>query len=175
MKSKFTLEEKASIIHRYESGESVTSLAHTHGISRGTIYNWMHIAHEDNPSVEKPTNIHLMSRKLQRMSDILEIKNRVPCTSSAPLQERLCALEALYGQYNVHVLCEALSVDRGTFYNHVKRSKKGNNAYIKREVKMTCLVQQVYEKSHQIYGAATLGETCTDFEIFWQLINMVKI
>lgn len=75
MKLKLTPEEKATIIHRYESGESITALAHTHGISRGTIYNWVRAAHADNPSVEKPTNMHLMSRKLQRMSNILEIKN----------------------------------------------------------------------------------------------------
>ena len=26
----------------------------------------------------------------------------------------------LYGQYDVHTLCEAMNVSRGTFYNHVR-------------------------------------------------------
>lgn len=39
-------------------------------------------------------------------------------------KEKLQELAQLYGQYSVHVLCDALKVSRGTLYNHVLRNKK---------------------------------------------------
>lgn len=54
----------------------------------------------------------------------MKVIKAAECSLSAPLQEKLDALEKLYGQYSVHVLCKALEVSRGTFYKHIFRKKK---------------------------------------------------
>ena len=35
----------------------------------------------------------------------------------------MAAPEPLYDQFNIHTLCDALEVSRGTFYNHILRNK----------------------------------------------------
>ena len=51
--------------------------------------------------------------------------------SVSNLKDKLNELEKLYGQYSVHVLCDALDIPRGTFYNHIKRNKRDDTYYAK--------------------------------------------
>ena len=76
-----------------------------------------------------------MKQKLQKLEQKLEILQKVDCTATAPLQDKLNELTKLYSQYSVHALCEALCVSRGTFYNHIFR-RKDVTAYDKRRVEM---------------------------------------
>ena len=73
------------------------------------------------------------------------------CGVLAPLQEKLAALEKLYGQFSVYVLCEAMDVSRGTFYNHIFRRKEVTY-YDKRREEMRVHVNAVFEESRQLYG-----------------------
>lgn len=44
------------------------------------------------------------------MAQMIEVLQKIEYTASSSLQEKLFALEKLYGQYSVHVLCEAALV-----------------------------------------------------------------
>ena len=59
--------------------------------------------------------INQMRNRIAKLTNIIAILKTVNCTVSAPLRERLAALETLHGQYDVYTLCEALDVNRGTF------------------------------------------------------------
>lgn len=93
-----------------------------------------------------------MKQKLQKLEQKLEILQKVNCTASAPLQEKLQELAKLYGQYSVHALCEALCVSRGTFYNHIFR-RKDVTAYDKRREEMKEHIQKAFDESRQRFGA----------------------
>ena len=69
---------------------------------------------------------------------------------------KLAALESLYGQYNVHMLCDALKVPRGTFYNHILRNKKNNTWYAKRREEFRAKIQQIYDDNNQIFGSGKI-------------------
>ena len=69
------------------------------------------------------------------------------------MKEKLHELELLYGQYDVHTLCEALDVSRGTFYNHILRNKHSNAWFEKRREEYRILIQEVFEAYHQVLGA----------------------
>ena len=73
--------------------------------------------------------------------------------ASAPLKERLHALEPFYGKYEVHTICKALDVDRGTFYNHMLRSKRGNAWFDKRRQEYCQLIRDVFDEYRQVLGA----------------------
>lgn len=64
--------------------------------------------------------------KVQKLENFVTILKTVNCTIHASLKEKLSELELLYGQYDVHTLCEALEVSRGTFYNHILRNKRSD-------------------------------------------------
>ena len=65
-------------------------------------------------------------------------------------------MEELYGQYSVHMICDALKVPRGTFYNHIFRNKRDNTWYAKRREEFRIKIQEIYDDSNQIFGAAKI-------------------
>lgn len=55
--------------------------------------------------------------------------------------------------HEVHTICEALDVDRGTFYNHMLRSKRGNAWFDKRRQEYCQLIRDVFDEYRQVLGA----------------------
>lgn len=153
---KFTDAQKKVIVARHENGESVRSLCSEFNIPRSTLYRWCK-SHKTNTIANgipfTTREINQMQNRIVKLNNIIAILKTVNCTASAPLRERLVALETLYGQYDVYTLCEALNVDRGTFYNHILRNKRENAWFAKRREKYRRIVQEVFDEYHQILGA----------------------
>ena len=63
----------------------------------------------------------------------------------------------LYGQYSVHMICEALNVSPGTFYNHILRNKRDNTYHSKRREELRLKIRDVYNESNQIFGAGKIA------------------
>jgi len=136
MNQKYSEETIKTIINQYASGQAVSLLCAEYEIPRSTIYFWL-TQHQKLKSISNADISYQDYYNLKRRADKLEEKLRVikaaGCGLSAPLQEKLMALENLYGQYSVHVLREALEVSRGTFYNHVLRRKRVTSYDIRHE------------------------------------------
>lgn len=158
MNKKYKDEQKQEIIQRYQDGESVASLVVDIGIPRSTIYAWIkQIANTpSNTKKVSAKNFRLLKNRIARLKGIIEIMKKASCSVSDPLELKLPALESLYGQYSVHMLCEALEVPRGTFYNYILRNKRTNTWYAKRREELRLQIQQIYDDSHQIFGAAKI-------------------
>lgn len=75
------------------------------------------------------------------------------CCVGSTLKDKLNELEKLYGQYSVHVLCDALDVPRGTFYNYIKRNKRDDTYYAKHREELRLKIQEIFDESRQIYGS----------------------
>ena len=54
------------------------------------------------------------------------------------------------------MLCDALKVPRGTFYNHILRNKKNNTWYAKRREEFRAKIQQIYDDNNQIFGSGKI-------------------
>lgn len=154
-----TYDQKKTIVALYESGVSVCQLCSEYAIPRSTLYRWCKSYKTDivsNGTRFTAREISQMQNRITKLNNIIKILKSVNCTVSAPLRERLLALESLYGQYDVHTLCEALNVDRGTFYNHIRRNKRENAWFAKRREEYRCIVQEVFDEYHQILGPEKL-------------------
>ncbi|MEG2080816.1 MAG: IS3 family transposase, partial [Oscillospiraceae bacterium] len=129
------------------------------GIPRSTIYAWIKQTADSQLDINKVSakNFRLLETKVARLEGIIEILQNVNCRVNDPLDVKLYALEELYGQYSIHMLCEALKVSRGTFYNHMLRNKRDNTWYAKRKEDLRLKIQQVYDDSNQIFGAAKIA------------------
>jgi hypothetical protein len=58
-----------------------------------------------------------MLQKMKERKDlIVHILQTAPCTANAPIK-KLQAIKDLSGKYNVHTLCEAFEVSKGTYYS----------------------------------------------------------
>ena len=148
-------EEKRTLVSRYHAGESVAEICADTGIARSTFYSWVKL-YSVNTTISGHTvshqELHKTKQKIQKLEQKVEILQKVNCTASAPLQEKLKELTKLYGQYSVHALCEALRVSRGTFYNHIFRRKEVT-VYDKRRAEMKEHIKTAFDESQQRFGA----------------------
>lgn len=112
MNSKHTSEEKQNIITAYKAGKRVSLLVTETGIPRSTIYAWLTDERAENS--EKGTSFTLreyrsLENKVNRLKGIIDILQKAPCTATAPLENRLHALDGLHDQYSVHIFLSALN------------------------------------------------------------------
>ncbi len=157
----YTQEEKQAVIDRVISGEPSTSILVDTGIPKSTFYGWVRAYRDELEAGKRKEvnvrNFHLLENKVARLECLVEILKSATCTPKSPLKHRLYAAEQLYGKYNVHVICDAFDIPRGTFYNHVLRNKKDNTWYAKRREELRLRIQEIYDESNQIFGAAKIA------------------
>ena len=149
-----SIETKTSTINRFNNGESVSELTEATGVARSTIYGWIKAAQSD--SENKPVNrktVNDLESKVIRLSTLIEILQKVFDVENLPTRIRLEELEKLYGDYNVHNLCDALMVPRGTLYNHIKRNKRDNSWYAQRRENLREQIQEIYDDNRQVFGS----------------------
>ncbi|MBU5627675.1 IS3 family transposase [Oscillibacter sp. MSJ-2] len=159
MKERLTPEEKQRLVVRYQSGEPVKALCAEVGASKSSFYEWIGQYRETKTlsgQVMTPREFEFLRRRAQKLEEMLTVLKTAGCTVSAPLQEKLKELEKLYGQFSVHVLCEAMEVSRGTFYNFMFRSKRGNSAAAMRREELRVQIRDVYEENRQLFGAGKI-------------------
>lgn len=128
----YTQEEKQAVIDRVISDKPSARILDGTGIPKNTFYSWLRIIYrEEQNAANRRTvdirNCHLFESKIARLGSIVEILKSATCTPRSPLRQRLYTAEQLYGKYNVHTICDAFDILRGTFYNHLLRHKKDNN------------------------------------------------
>lgn len=152
---RLTTKEKELLVARYHAGESALEICADAGIARSTFYTWIKFYAVVATNSENAVSLQeftKMKQKIRKLEQKVEILQKVGCTASAPLQDKLRELAKLYGQYSVHALCEALCVSRGTFYNHIFRRKEVT-AYDKRRIEIKEQIRAVFDESQQRFGA----------------------
>ena len=161
---RISTEAKQSLVARYQAGESVADICADTGVPRSTFYTWIKpytVTMTDSGHAVSQQAFIKMKQKLQKLEQMIEILQKVNCTVSASLQEKLQELAKLHGQYSVHALCEALCVSRGTFYNHIFRRKEVT-AYDKRRAEMKEHIQAAFDESQQRFGANKIAAVLAD-------------
>ncbi|MDR0835314.1 MAG: IS3 family transposase [Tannerella sp.] len=162
MKLSYSENQKRNLVEQYRAGASVASLCTETGISSSTFYSWIKhyqpIATESGAFITAP-DIYSLKRKIEKLENMMSVLKTVNCTVSSPMKDRLNELELLYGQFSVHVLCEALDVPRGTFYNHILRNKRNQSSHMKRREELRIAVRDAFDDSNQIYGADKIKVT----------------
>lgn len=156
MKHHLNLTEKQALVTRYTGGETVSAICMETGISKSTLYSWIkqyQPARTRSGRVITPKDYDSLLRRCEKQEKLIAVLKTAGCLQSAPLKEKLMALERLYGQFSVHVLCEALDVPRGTFYNHIKRNKRGNSSYAKHREELREAIQDIFDESRQTFGS----------------------
>ena len=155
MYNKYTDFDKQLVVNHYRSGLPIANIVSETKIPRSTVYAWIRKAAEQDDKKKKVSlkSYHLLENQVVRLKGIIEILKKVGCTATDPLTVKLPALEELQGQYSVHMLCEALDVPRGTYYNYIFRNKRTNTWYAKRREELRLEIQRIYDDSNQIFGA----------------------
>ncbi len=159
---------KKEIVNAYLQGEPVLTLKLKYNMARSSIYSIINdytTPKDEENSLVSNKNYIKLQKLCNRKDDIICILKTVNCTVKSNLQERLQELSKLHGQYSVHILCEAMEVDRGTFYNHLLRNKKTEKSYFTRRLMLSEKIKSIYEDSNRIYGSKKIKAVLNNQDI----------
>ncbi|MST69226.1 IS3 family transposase [Clostridiales Family XIII bacterium RF-744-FAT-WT-3] len=151
-------EEKNAIMSRYAAGgEGVKQMLAEYGVPKSTFNQWLReydIKFGSNSKYDfTPRNFRNILRQNDHLEDLLSVLQDSYCSPNASLTERLIEAERLYKNYNVHLVCEALNISRGSFYNHIKRNKRENAWYFLRREELRKDIQDIFYNTGETYGA----------------------
>jgi len=107
MHQKYNPELIKTIVNQYTNGQAVALLCAEHNIPRSTIYFWIKRHRKLKSTTDADISYldyHKLKRRVEKLEERLNVIRAAECSLSAPLQEKLKALEKLYGQYSVHAL-----------------------------------------------------------------------
>lgn len=159
MNKKYTQEQRTELLSRYKSGEKVSQIHVSTGIPKSTIYAWIKEERTKSENIQPQLTqrqFRTLTNKVARLDRIIEILHQVNCSANAPLLEKLQAIVDLQGQYSIRMLCDALKVPTGTYYNHILRNKKENAWYVKWCQELREKVQRIFDESNQVYVAGKI-------------------
>lgn len=155
---------KVSVINRCLGGESVSAVSEEMNIPRSTLYLWVKDAKAaaaeqeqkllDNKVLD-PREYFKLKERVIKLEGMLEVLKTASSVIDMPLADKLKILDELYQNetYSVRLMCEALDVPRGTFYNYIKRGKKGNTAAARRREEMRQKITAIFYDTNQVFGA----------------------
>lgn len=149
---------KTAAVNRYLNGDTISKISQDFGISRTTVYSWIKDYNATFNKGKAPNfrYLHDLQQNCERQRIIIEILHRSPVASSAPLSKRYEVIKALLSEYNVNVLCEALKVAKGSYYNHILRNKNGATIAAKRQSKMAPIIEQIFHENNEIFGSSKI-------------------
>lgn len=166
MKQQYTQTQRDNIVKCYLSGENVMSIHKRTGISRSTIYDWIQKNNYSQNEKDHAVNMkdyNDISRKYERSQTIIKILQTAPFLANASVDDKYYAVENMLSTgYNVNVLCEALCLPKGTYYNRNLRGKNGNTQAKKRSDELKPVIEEIYNESNQIYGPGKIAAVMHD-------------
>lgn len=178
MNKRHSLKEKENAIKRYiKDRESPLKIIKDIGISKSTFYKWLSEYQKEQKQSDRKNltlrNFKLLEAKIDRLEGIIEIIKKANILPNSPLKDKLYAAENISDNYSVRMLCGALNIPRGTYYNHILRNKRDNTWYAKRRETLREQIQEIYDESNQIFGAAKITAVLRRRDIK-SSVNMVR-
>ena len=175
----YPIETKIALVREYEQGKKVAEVSKTSGIPENSIYRWIREYHtiKTASSSFTPVEYYKLQKHSTKTNHLLEIIQLSGYISVLPLKKRLETAETIYQahkEYSVHEICEALEIDRGTFYNHIFR-RRDTSLRDEKEKQLMRIVQQVFDDSSQRYGANRIKMTMQAQSIIISKEHVLKI
>lgn len=170
MKKNYDAKMKESIAKRCLDGERVPIVALEMGVPKSTLYAWVSKMKTELAEQERlySENKALDSReyfkqkeRIAKLEGMLAVIKAASGVMDMPLAEKL---KVFYHdeKYSVRLMCEALEVPRGTFYNYINRGKKGDTVFARRREDLRQKILAVYYDSNQIFGTPKIAAVLKD-------------
>ena len=86
---------KSTVFKLYSAGVKVTDIVTQTGVPRSTVYYWIKNGMPKKMSALNLKDYHSLKQKCERQEKIIAILKSAPCAPTAPLQERLAAIEQM--------------------------------------------------------------------------------
>ena len=139
----------------YERGHTFEETKVKYGMAQSTFYEWKKQFDRAHPVPEASGTDLSVARKVQRhlekLSLELEVLRQCLCGINASINEKMAAIAVLGNKYSIHVLCDALGLPRGTYYNR-KRREGMLTSYELNDEAIKPLIEKIFLDSKRRFG-----------------------
>ena len=164
MNKHYSLNDKLTILKEYLNGKTLKELHDNYGVSRNTVYSWSKTYQTYFISNLKINlrDYHDLKVKHDRAEKIIEILNKSNCSPNSTLKDKYKAIKELKSEYSETLLCRAFNISKGSYYNHIFRSKNDVNEYVKREEELKPEIEKIFIESNYLYGPGRVRAVMID-------------
>lgn len=164
MKKAYTEEEKKNAVDSYLKGATISEISTATGIARSTLYIWVKKYNKVKASTRKVNmrDYFDLKQKCEQQEKMIEILKAATCTVSAPLNEKYEVIESLENKYSITLLCKAMNVAKGSYYNHKLRNKNENTLAAEKRAELIPIIEEFYIKSHERFGSGKVHAILKD-------------
>ena len=156
MNKKYSEKVKSEVIEKNKCGERIIVIAKDFNISRTTVYRWIDKYEKNTLEHKQIVNMKMyreLERKYLRQKKIIQILQTSPCIVDSPLDIRIETIDKMVSEeFTINMLCEALCVSKGTYYNRKLRGKNGYTEARRKRDEIKPVIKEIYDESNQIYG-----------------------
>ncbi len=155
MRKKISIIKKRSLLKKYYKGADPKALCAQYHISLGTFYNWKRRypikQSNKDPLFVTGAEHRRVVRENDRLHQQLKIVHDYFLYQKLSNKDKYAFMDQVHRQCNLHLLCDAMAIDRGTYYNHLK-SQEVYTKTAQRRALISKHIMEIYLHSHRTYG-----------------------
>ena len=151
---KYATEFKKKVVEFYLDHHTVKETLQKFNIPESKLFVWKHQYQTrmfEKPRSTQSYSIKPMQRKLDRMKAVWEVQSISKCSPNASHAEKVKAVDSLKGRYSVRILCDAVSLPTGSYYNR-KRREAYATRYERNDERIKPLIKEIFENSEYRLG-----------------------
>ena len=126
----YSIEFKDEVVEYYERGHSIKETLAEFGISESSLFDWKKDYDNRNPEyigdALKRRDGYKRADHERKLEEVVAVMKITRCNANTSVSTKMTMIKALEDQYSIHVLCDALHLPRGTYYNRKKREGQLN-------------------------------------------------
>lgn len=146
---------KIEVVNHYRTHGCVQTTLDKYGIAKSTLFKWKNQYENNLFSKRGRKQLEAQSPQARshqkKMQEIKQVRKECRCPVTASTDEKMKAIQALEGKYSIHVLCDALQLPRGTYYNR-KRNEGKLTSYQLADEELKPLIKKIFHESGDRYG-----------------------
>ncbi len=151
----YTQEFKEAAVKFYERNHTIDETIAEFNISESSLFEWrkkyMQAYDLIINGTPKYKNYRQKQLHLKKLDILLDLIKRIDCSQAATINEKYAIVKKYEGQYSIRVLCEAVALSRGTYYNR-KRKENTVNSYEENDKIIKPLIKQIFYDSKERFG-----------------------
>lgn len=151
----YTQKFKDTVVKYYECNHTIRETKDHFKISESSLFAWKREYDESHHlsvgGKRIMSNYMQKQRHALKVEQMLEVLRIASCGVNSSIDDKMEAIEKLEGKYSVRVLCEALKLPRGTYYNR-KRRKNILSSYEISDAEIRPLIEKIFIDSKKRFG-----------------------
>lgn len=145
---------KILAVRDYHKGKKVADICRKYNCTKSTFYTWVrpYTEKKNKYGTVKLKDLQIAKERIKKLENEIEILHNSSFFKELKTKDKNSEIDKQYEKYSVHELCDAFSLSRGTYYNHLFRNKNEKSYFIQRRAMLCEKIQKIFDDSHQTYG-----------------------